>query len=142
MASFAGITTAVATIMTSASAVLGLLVHHQSVQLQQAHATVSQQARQINALKDDVAGSGAFTAEAGIADNAQNATNDIATVIFSNESGRQIGTPIQVSLGHPMKVRLSIAGVTQLGMSCAGRKASTNQAVYNFDVSLGNAGVS
>jgi hypothetical protein len=218
MASFAGITTAVATIMTSASAVLGLLIHHQSVQLQQAHATVSQQARQIHALKDsvarrppastasaqpgatnppsapltsvahylsdltptvdnggvftgqqviaaqpypksilfpcngssggqpreayDVAGSGAFTAEAGIADNAQNATNDIATVIFSNESGRQIGTPIQVSLGHPMKVRLSIAGVTQLGMSCAGRNASTNQAVYNFDVSLGNAGVS
>src|ERR1022692_1652333 len=55
MASFAGITTAVATIMTSASAVLGLLVHHQSVQLQQAHATVSQQARQIHALKDSVA---------------------------------------------------------------------------------------
>jgi hypothetical protein len=219
MASFAGITTAVATIMTSASAVLGLLVHHQSVQLQQAHATVSQQARQIHALKDsvarrppastasvqpgatnppsaapltgmahylsdltptvdngvvftgqqviaaqpypksilfpcngspggqpreayDVAGSSTFTAEAGIPDNAQNATNGIATVIFSNESGRQIGTPVQVSLGHPMKVNLSVAGVTQLGMTCAGRNASTNQAIYNFDVSLGNAGVS
>ena len=52
MTSFAGITTAIATIMTSASAVLGLLVHRQSVQLQQAHSTVSQQARQIHALKD------------------------------------------------------------------------------------------
>jgi hypothetical protein len=219
MASFAGITTAIATIMASASAVLGLLVHHQSVQLQQAHATVSQQARQIHALKDsvarrppaptasaqpgatnppnaapltgvahylsdltptvdngsvftgqqviatqpypksilfpcngspagqpreayNVAGSSTFTAEAGIPDNTQNATNDIATVIFSNESGRQIGTPVQVSLGHPIKVTLSIAGVTQLGMTCAGRNAGTNQAVYAVDVSLGNAGVS
>jgi hypothetical protein len=219
MTSFAGITAAVATIATSASAVLGLLIHHQSVQLQQAHATVSQQAQQIHALKDsvarrpaapaasaqtgatnppstapltgiahylsdltptvdngnvfpgqqvisarpypksilfpcdgspggqpreayDVAGNSAFIAEVGIPDNMQDATNDIATVTFSNESGRQIGTPVQVSLGHPIKVRLSISGVTQLGMTCAGRNASTNQAVYNFEVSLGNGGVS
>lgn len=219
MASFAGITTAVATIMTSTSAVLGLLIHHQSVQLQQAHATVSQQAQQIHALKDsvaqrspapttsaqpgatdppnaapltgvahylsdltptvdngsvftgqqviaaqsypksilfpcngspggqpreayDVAGRSTFTAEAGIPDNAQNATSGIATVIFTNESGQQIGTPVQVTLGHPIKVRLNITGVTQLGMTCTGRNASTNQAAYNFDVSLGNAGVS
>jgi hypothetical protein len=218
MTSFAGITVAVATIMTSASAVLGIFAHHQSVQLQEAHATVSRQAQQIHVLKGsatrrsparpasaqagatnppsaapltslahylsdltptvdngnvfpgqqvisarpypksilfpcdgssgsqpreayDVAGSSRFIAEVGIPDNMQNATNDIATVTFSDESGRQIGTPIQVSLGHAIKVRLSITGVTQLGMTCAGRNASTNQAVYNFEVSLGSAGV-
>jgi hypothetical protein len=218
MTSFAGIITAIATIMTSASAVLGLLIHQQSVQLQQAHSTVSQQARQIHALKHsaprrppvpaasvpstaasppsaarltsvthylsdltptvdngnvftgqqviaaqpypksilfpcngspggqpreayDVAGSRTFTAEVGIPDNMQNATSIIATVIFSDESGRQIGRPVEVSLGHPIKVRLSIGGVTQLGMTCAGRNVSTNQAVYDVEVSLGNAGI-
>jgi len=71
----------------------------------------------------------------------QNATSIIATVIFSDESGRQIGRPVEVSLGHPIKVRLSIGGVTQLGMTCAGRNVSTNQAVYDVEVSLGNAGI-
>ena len=36
MTSVAGITTALTTIMTSVAAVLGLVVHHQSAQLQQA----------------------------------------------------------------------------------------------------------
>ena len=90
----------------------------------------------------DVAGNSTFTAEAGIPDNMQNATDVIATITFSNESGQQIGTPVQVSLGHPIKVKLSIGGVTQLGMTCAGRHASTSQAVYDFQVALGNSGVS
>jgi len=55
MTSFAGIVTAIATIATSASAVLGVLFHHQSAQLQQARATVSQQARQIKVLTNSVA---------------------------------------------------------------------------------------
>jgi hypothetical protein len=219
MTSFAGITTAVAAIMTSASAVLGLLVHHQGAQLQQVHATVSQQARQIHVLEArvtqrpsspaasaspvataspsaaplsgvtdylsdltptvdngivytgqqvitarpypksilfpcdggsrnqpaeayDVAGSATFTALAGIPDNMQGATDVIATITFSNESGQQIGVPIQVSLGHPVSVKLSIGGVTQLGMTCAGRNASTSQSVSDFRVALGSAGVS
>jgi hypothetical protein len=218
MGSFAGITTAIATIMTSSSAILGILVHHQAVQLQQAHTTVSQQAQQIHALKDsaarkpvpaasvgpgaarspspaslggvthylsnltptvdngnvftgqqvissqsypnsilfpciggsgnqpeaayDIAGSGTFIAEAGIPDNMQNATGVIATITFSNESGQQIGTPIQVSLGHPIRVKLGIGGVTQLGVTCTGRVASTSQSVSDFEVSLGNAGTS
>ena len=36
----------------------------------------------------------------------------------------------------------SIGGVTQFGMSCTGRNTSTNQAAGNFQVSLGNAGIS
>jgi hypothetical protein len=219
MTSFAGIVTALATITTSASAVLGVLVHHQAAQLQQAHATVSQQARQIHALKDsitrqpsapipsstpvanstpnpasvinvahylgeltptvdnsavsagqqvigaqpyaksisfycnggsgnepdeayDVAGSTTFTAYAGIPDNMQNATDVVATITFSNESGQQVGKPVQVSLGHPVQVKLNISGVIQLGLTCNGRNARTSQAVTGFQVALGNAGVS
>lgn len=215
MTSFAGITTAVATIMTSASAILGLLVHHQAAQLKQAHATVSQQAQQIRSLKVtaqrsspaptpsdspvtpsaaavsgtvrylsdlnptvdngvvspgqqviaarsypktiefpcyggsvngpteayDVAGSTTFSATAGIPDNTEDATGDVGTITFSNEAGQQIGNSIQVSLGHPVKVDLTITGVTQLGMTCSGRNASTSQPA-SFQVSLGNAGVS
>ncbi len=217
MTSFAGIATAIATIMTSVSALLGLYAHHQAAQLHQAHVTVSQQARQIHSLKAsvtqgpsdaasaspspsrqsgallgnvahylsalqptvnnaevfaaqqviaavpypksiafyceggsgdqpdeayDVAGSTTFIAEAGIPDNMQGATDVIATLTFSNESGQQIGSPIQISLGHPVDVKLSIGGVTQLGITCNGRDARTSQATTNFQISLGNAGVS
>jgi len=90
----------------------------------------------------DVAGSTVFTAEVGIADNTDNVTGVVATVTFSNEAGQQLGTPIQVSLGHPMKMRLNISGVTQLGMTCNGRDAHTSQAVSLFNVTLGDAGVS
>ena len=216
MTSVAGITTALTTIMTSVAAVLGLVVHHQSAQLQQARAVVSEQARQIrrltvsNAVSKapaapgaasspgpasvanvghylsdltatvddgglsasqvviaadpypnsisfdcdggggagtpdeafDVAGSGTFTAEVGIADNMQNATDVIATVMFTDESGQLIGKPVQVSLGHPVKVKLSIGNVTQLGMTCSGRDAQTDQAAGSFQVALGSASVS
>jgi hypothetical protein len=215
MTSFAGIITAIATIMASASAILGVLYQHQATQLKQAHATVSQQAQQINALKVsaaqktatptesaspvaapaptsgavryladltptvdngnispgqqviaaqpypksimfycnggandqpieayDVAGSSTFTANAGIPDSMQNATDVAATLTFTNESGRQIGSPVQVSLGHPVKIDLNITGVTQLGLTCAGRNMSTSQSVYEFEVAFGNAGVS
>ena len=216
MTSVAGITTALTTIMTSVAAVLGLVVHHQSAQLRQAHSVVSEQARQIrrltvsNAVSKapgspgaasspgpasvanvghylsdltatvddgelstgqvviaanpypnsisfdcdggggagrpdeafDVAGSSTFTTEVGIADNMQNATDVIATVTFTNESGQLVGKPVQVSLGHPVKLRLSIGNVTQLGMTCTGRDAQTDQVAGYFQVALGNASVS
>lgn len=90
----------------------------------------------------DVAGSSVFTTEAGIPDNMSGATDVIATVTFTNESGQQIGQPVQVSLGHPASVHLNIKGVTQLGMSCTGRDRQTNQNADSFSVALGNAGVS
>lgn len=90
----------------------------------------------------DVAGSSVFTAEAGIPDNMSGATDVIATITFTNESGQQIGQAYQVSLGHPVSIRLNIKGVTQLGMSCTGRDRQTNQPANSFSVALGNAGVS
>lgn len=214
MTSVAGITAAVATITTSAAAVLGVVVHHQAAQLQHAHAQVSQQAQQITALQSrptptpsaapsaagsasgaelssvahylsnlnatvddadlntgqvvigakpyvnsisfdcqgadgdqpdeayDVAGSSTFTAEVGIADDMTGATDVIATVTFTDESGQQIGKPVQVSLGHPVQVSLNISGVTQLGMTCNGRDQRSSQVANGFQVALGSAGVS
>lgn len=211
----AGITTAIATIMTSASAVLGVVVHHQATQLRHANAVVSHQAQQIQQLRTsartvadaptpsagsspgagprpsgshylsdltptvdngvvdagqqvisaqpypksitfncdggdgaqpdeayDVAGSSTFIAEIGIPDNTQDVTNVIATVTFSNEADQQIGNPVQVSLGHPVEVKLDVSHVTQLGMTCVGRDARTNQTSSGFRVGLGNARIS
>ena len=217
LTSFAAIATALATIMTSATAILGVVVHRQATQLQQAHAQVSHQAQQITKLRVqaataaskhtgqaassspgpaasssalhyfsnmnptvdnavvengqqvigatpyvntisfgcegadngqpdeayDVAGSSTFTAEVGIPDNMQGATDAIATITFSNESEQQIGKTYQVWLGHPVSVSMDVTGVTQLGITCDARDRRTNQDEDgNFDVSLGNAGIS
>jgi hypothetical protein len=90
----------------------------------------------------DVAGSSTFTAELGIPDNAEDVTGVVATVTFSNEAGQQIGQQFRVSLGHPVSIRLNITGVTQLGMTCNGVHQQTSQPDYDFDVALGNGGVS
>ena len=222
LTSLAGFMTALATIMTSASAILGLVVHHQSQQLQQAHAQVSHQAQQITQLQHkvttststprttttptpaatpssgpgaqvtgqgnylsslnptvdnagydngaqvmsaksypnsvelscsggsasqpgiayNVAGNTTFTAEIGIPDNMSNATDVTATITFSDESGQQVGKPVQVSLGHPASVSLNIKGITQLGMTCNGVDDANNQSTSGFDVALGSAAVS
>jgi hypothetical protein len=214
MTSVAGIATAIATITTSASAVLGVVVHHQATQLHQANTQVSEQAKTIQQLHGqvhtastpapsagstpavgnaarylsnltptinnmgvqtgqqvistqpypnsisfacagteglngqpdeayDVAGSSTFTAEVGLADNTYGVTSVIATLTFSNEAGQQLSKPVEVSLGHPVQVTLNVTGVTQLGLSCVGRDAHTNQAAAaSFSVALGNAGIS
>jgi hypothetical protein len=215
MKSFAGFTTGVATIMTSTVAILGVFVHHQSAQLQQAHVTVSKQAAQIKQLQVqltpapaqpssgpasppaaaplgsiahylsdltptvnnadaspgqqvitntaypktvsfycnggngdqpdvayDVAGNSSFVAELGIPDNMSNVTDVAATIVFTNEAGRQIGQQVQVSLGHPLVVKFGIGNVTQLGITCSGRDVRSGQQVSSFQVALGGAGLS
>src|SRR5262249_47754815 len=51
MSSLAGITTAIATIMTSTTAILGVAVHRQATQLDQAHQVVSVRRQQIHELQ-------------------------------------------------------------------------------------------
>lgn len=205
---FAGIMTALATIATASATLLGLRVQHQTAQLQQIRVTVSQQAQQIQQLKQHppgsasprgastgggsltsagrylsdtrvvndygllqtgqqvimnqqypksllfdcdggngdlpdevytVSGSTTFTTEAGIPDNMSNATDVIATVTFTDQSGQRIGNPVQVSLGHPAKVTLSMSSVTQLGMTCVGRDTRSGQTASGFQVALGDA---
>jgi hypothetical protein len=90
----------------------------------------------------DVAGSTTFSAVVGIPDNTPDVTDVIASVTFSNEADQRIGKPVQVSLGHPVRVTLDTAGVTQLGVTCTGRNAGTGQSASGFQVALGNAHVS
>lgn len=89
----------------------------------------------------DVAGSSTFTAVVGIPDDASGATDVIASVTFTNEASQRVGQPVQVSLGHPVRVRLHIAGVTQLGITCVARDARTGQDLGNIQAALGNAQV-
>jgi hypothetical protein len=89
----------------------------------------------------DVAGSTTFAAVIGIPDNMSNATNVIATVSFTDQAGQRVGRPVQVSLGHTVAVTLNVSGVDQLGMTCVGRDARTNQNATSFQVALGNARV-
>jgi hypothetical protein len=83
-----------------------------------------------------------FTAEVGLPDNEQNVTGVIATIVFTDQDGRQLGKPVNVSLGQPRSVTLNIAGVTQLGLTCTGRDEHTSQTAYGIQVALGNAGIS
>lgn len=55
MNSLAGIATAIATIMTSTTAILGVVVHRQATQLDQAHQVVSVQRQQIDELRTHTA---------------------------------------------------------------------------------------
>ena len=65
--------------------------------------------------------------------------NQFATVTFTDQSGQRIGNPVQVSLGHPAKVTLSMSNVTQLGMTCVGRDTRSGQTASGFQVALGDA---
>lgn len=87
----------------------------------------------------DVAGSTTFTSVIGIPDNMSGATNVIATVTFTDQAGQRVGKPFQVSLGHTVTVNLNISGVAQLGMTCIGRDARTDQTETSFQVAMGDA---
>jgi hypothetical protein len=87
----------------------------------------------------DVAGSTTFSAEVGIPDNMSGATDVIATVTFTDQADQRVGKPVQVSLGRPVPVSLDVTGVDQLGITCVGRDARTNQSESSFQVAMGDA---
>jgi hypothetical protein len=90
----------------------------------------------------DVAGHSLFRAVVGIPDNAQDATSLNETVTFANQAGAQLTKPVVVSLGNPAVVRLNIAGVTQLEMTCSGVDPQTQQQDDDNVLTLGNAYIS
>jgi hypothetical protein len=90
----------------------------------------------------DVAGHTLFRAVVGIPDNTQDATSLNETVAFANQSGSQLRKPVVVSLGHPVVLRLNIAGVTQLELTCTGTDPETQQPDNGNQVTLGNASIS
>jgi hypothetical protein len=87
----------------------------------------------------DVAGFRTFVAEAGIPDAAPHAPGAVAVVTFSDQSGQRIGWPVRISPGHPAAVRLDIAGVSQLGISCHGPLAHSGNPDAIPRISLGDA---
>jgi hypothetical protein len=93
-------------------------------------------------LAYDVAGHQVFTALVGIPDNAQDATGLDETVTFDNQAGTQLAKPVVVSLGSPDRVRINIAGVTQLEFSCTGVTGPGHQPDNGNQLTLGNAEIS
>jgi hypothetical protein len=90
----------------------------------------------------DVAGHSVFTAVVGIPDNTSDVTSVNETVVFANQSGTALMSPVTVSLGHPATVRLNISGVTQLAITCTGIDTQSQQGDNGNPVTLGNAQIS
>jgi hypothetical protein len=90
----------------------------------------------------DVAGHSLFTAVVGIPDDTSDVTSVNETVVFSNQSGTALMSPVTVSLGHPATVRLNISGVTQLAVTCTGVNTQSQQSDNGNPVTLGDAQIS
>jgi hypothetical protein len=90
----------------------------------------------------DVAGHKLFTAVVGIPDDTSDVTSVNETVVFANQSGTALMSPVTVSLGHPAKVRLNISGVTQLAVTCTGVNTQSQQSDNGNPVTLGDAQIS
>ncbi|HET8659202.1 MAG TPA: hypothetical protein VFM55_09415 [Micromonosporaceae bacterium] len=88
----------------------------------------------------NVAGYQTFTATLGIADDTSDAFGAIASMTFYDEDGRQLTKPIDVRMGHPQPVRIPLAGVVHLRLTCSGRDARTNE-TRGFRSSLGDPAI-
>ena len=94
------------------------------------------------AIAFDVAGHKLFTAVVGIPANASDVTSVNETVVFANQSGTALMSPVTVSLGHPATVRLNVTGVTQLAITCTGVNTQSQQSDNGNPVTLGDAQIS
>jgi hypothetical protein len=78
-------------------------------------------------LQWNVAGNSRFSGTAGIDDNTQNAFGKVVEFLFYDQDGRRLlAKPIEVSVGHPAKVKLDLTNVVSLRMTCSSRDAKTN----------------
>jgi hypothetical protein len=89
----------------------------------------------------NVAGSKEFNATVGVADDASNAFGVIAEFIFYDQDGHQLGQPYDVSVGHPLPVKIDLTTMVHLRITCSGRDAKTN-ARRSLSVVLGDASIS
>lgn len=89
-----------------------------------------------------------FTAVVGISDgqaaaSASSGNNVTDTVTFADQNGHILGRRVNVSGGHPLRVKLDLSGVNELGISCIGRDTvSGSTDVAAPALSLGNAATS
>ena len=89
-----------------------------------------------SAVDWNVAGYSTFTTTVGIPDSAQNATGVTITMTFADQNGKVLSVS-KTSIGQPATVRVPLAGVERLTMSC--NRQPNNS--YNY-VALGNASLS
>jgi hypothetical protein len=79
-------------------------------------------------LQWNVAGNSTFSTTAGIADDAQDAYGIIAEFTFYDQDGHQLTPkPVDVSVGHPVPVRIDLSRVVNLRVTCAARDATTSE---------------
>ncbi|MGH3169696.1 MAG: hypothetical protein ACRDN0_27930, partial [Trebonia sp.] len=125
LTSLAGFMTAIATIAASVSAILGLYVHHQGQQLQQAHTQVSHQAQQITELRQKVtttAPSPATTPSPGPGAQVSGQGNYLSSMTPTvNNSGYNNGAQVMSAKSYPSSVQFS----------CVGGSASQPDIAYN-----------
>lgn len=68
-----------------------------------------------------VAGYTKLTAVIGVADDEQNALGRVGHITIQNENGVNLIPPLDVSLGKPRTVEISLNGAVQVQLTCAGR---------------------
>jgi len=85
----------------------------------------------------EVAGYRTLKATIGVDDDTHDAIGGIAELIFYDQDGHQLGKPVDVSLGHSKPISLSLAGVVQLRVTCAGHDSKTHDG-RSFTAALGN----
>jgi hypothetical protein len=74
-----------------------------------------------SSLAWDVAGSREFRTVAGIDDNASDDSASTVRIAFYDQNGRQLGSPVDVSRGHPALVVISLEHVVVLRTMCSAK---------------------
>jgi hypothetical protein len=90
------------------------------------------------AIDWNVAGYATFTANVGIPDNAPGATGSTVTMTFADQNGKVLSVS-KTSIGQPSSIRVPLAGVDRLTMTC--NRQANNGSYVNY-VALGNASLS
>jgi len=86
----------------------------------------------------NTSGSSQLTVQLGVADNASEANGAISDIAFYDQDDRKLGKTVVVSLAHPARVTLDLAGVVQTKITCSGRDRVTDE-TRQFYVTLGDA---
>jgi hypothetical protein len=79
-------------------------------------------------LQWNVAGFNRFEAVGGIDDNTENAYGAVVEFLFYDQDGRQLlPKAVEASVGRAQVIKIDLAGVVSLRMTCSGRDAKTSK---------------
>jgi hypothetical protein len=86
----------------------------------------------------NVAGFEFLDATIGVPNDATNAAGNTMAVTFFKDGSTQLGTPVNIALGHPQQVHLDLQGAQQLVIQFSATTDATHQ-LANMDIVFGNA---